>query len=135
LTATSERAREQDVDFRGKAVIRTTAAAILAAALTLTSPAYACMTMSGFEPINSGKLWKSWTSSDRLLYLWGFQDGSSRVVFHFGPIDEKAKKDRAGDSSALRSLADTRRDDQSLFRPGQCIYWLISNGIYSSRQT
>jgi hypothetical protein len=73
---------------------RTLAAAILAAALALASPAYACITAPGMEPFNSGRVWKSWNSFDRLLYLRGFQDGSSQVVFHYlGPIyDENAKK-------------------------------------------
>jgi hypothetical protein len=60
---------------------RTVVAAILVAAHALASPAYACVTVPGFEPTNSAKLWKSWPSSDRLFYLWGFQDGSSSVAF------------------------------------------------------
>jgi hypothetical protein len=83
------------------AMNRTLAVAILVAALAaLTSPAYACMTMPGFEPINSGKPWKSWPSSDRLSYLLGFQDGSSHVVFQLGPIDENTKK--TAQKTALR---------------------------------
>jgi hypothetical protein len=79
---------------------RTLPVAILVAALALTSPAYACMTMSGFEPINSAKLWKSWAVSDRLVYLYGFEDGSSHAVLHLGPIDENAKKN--AQKTALR---------------------------------
>jgi len=71
---------------------RILAATILVAALALTSPAHACVTFPGLEPLNSAKLWKSWTSSDRLFYLWGFRDGSTRVTFHFGLIDENAKE-------------------------------------------
>ena len=48
------------------------------------------MTMTGFEPINSARSWKSWNSFERVLYLRGFVDGSSRVLLHFRPADEKA---------------------------------------------
>src|SRR6516164_2244613 len=81
-----------DEQTRALLMKRTLAAAILSTFLVLTSPAHACMTMTGFEPINSARLWKSWNSSERVLYLWGFEDGSSRVLSHFGPIDEKAKQ-------------------------------------------
>ena len=74
---------------------RTLAVAIFTTFLALTRPAYSCMTVTapGYEPTNSAKLWKSWNSSDRLFYLWGFEDGGSQVVLHFlGPWDDHIKK-------------------------------------------
>jgi hypothetical protein len=63
---------------------------VLTAFLALTWPACACTTMTGFEPINSAKLWKSWNSSDRYLYLYGFMDGSSHEALRLlAPTDEK----------------------------------------------
>ena len=34
--------------------------------------------------------WQSWNAFERVLYLRGFVDGSSRVLLHFRPADEKA---------------------------------------------
>ena len=64
---------------------RTVTPAILTAfVVALTLPAYACITAPGMEPINSARLWKSWNSLGRFLYLRGFQDGASSIVLRLG---------------------------------------------------
>jgi hypothetical protein len=78
---------------------RTIAAAVLSTLLALTFPAYACTTMPGFEPINSARLWKSWNSFERAVYLSGFADGSQLVVYTYEPIDERSQTAKA---AALR---------------------------------
>jgi hypothetical protein len=84
----------------GAAMNRTLTAATLGAfVLALTSSADACITAPGMEPINSGRVWKSWNSFGRGLYLQGFQDGAFSIVFHLGQPSVDAKTMQA---TALR---------------------------------
>jgi hypothetical protein len=53
--------------------------------LALTLPACACITLPGFEPVDSGRLWKSWSAYERLVYLRGFHDGSFYAIEHSAP--------------------------------------------------
>ena len=92
--------------------------------------------MTGFEPINSAKPWKSWSSSDRLLYLWGFQDGSLHSFNQPDPIDETTKQtlQKTLQKTALRyDLSQIRDVMTRLYSDPANAYISLSAMVYVAR--
>jgi len=111
---------------------RTGTAAILTAfVVALNSPAYACITAPGMEPINSARLWKSWNSFGRFLYLRGFQDGASSILFRLGQLSVDVKTLQA---TALRyDLSQIRDVMTSLYSDPANAYIGLSAIVYIAR--